>query len=224
MFVRTTRSFSARPAPTLPMSLPDAADQEEEQCVRAPSRYGNCEKSKIGKEYQTDHHYNKFRGLMAKTYVVVGGSAAGPKTASKIRRLDQEAKIIMMQKGKYLSMASCGYPYFVGGVFDDPNQLISTPTGAQRNPTFFSNVKNITALTSTEVLSIDRKKKRVQARNLETGETLDQPYDRLLLATGANPIVPDLPGRDSKGVITLQSMEDAIWPQPTFCRTNAWDA
>jgi hypothetical protein len=158
MFVRTTRSFSARPAPTLPMSLPDAADQEEEQCVRAPSRYGNCEKSKIGKEYQTDHHYNKFRGLMAKTYVVVGGSAAGPKTASKIRRLDQEAKIIMMQKGKYLSMASCGYPYFVGGVFDDPNQLISTSTGAQRNPTFFSNVKNITALTSTEVLSIDRKK------------------------------------------------------------------
>ena len=77
-----------------------------------------------------------------KTYVIVGGSAAGPKTASKIRRLDQDAEIIMFQKGKYLSKASCGFPYFVGGVFDDPNMLIATPTGAQRDPTFFQNVKD----------------------------------------------------------------------------------
>ncbi len=148
---------------------------------------------------------------MPKTYVIIGGSAAGPKAASKIRRMDQESEIIMIQKGKYLSMASCGYPYFVGGVFDDPNQLISTPSGAQRDPGYFSNVKNIKALTSTEVTEIDKKNKLVTMKNLESGEVSRQNYDRLFIATGATPIVPNLPGRDLKGVTTLQSMEDAMY-------------
>ncbi|MDY0297747.1 MAG: FAD-dependent oxidoreductase [Acidobacteriota bacterium] len=148
---------------------------------------------------------------MSKTYVVIGGSAAGPKTAAKIRRMAPEAEIIMIQKGKFLSMASCGFPYFVGGVFDDPNQLIATPTGAQRNPQFFSDVKNIKALTSTEVTAIDREKKVVHMRNLETGEEGVQHYDRLMIATGATAIMPNLPGKDLEGVTTLQSMEDAIY-------------
>jgi len=148
---------------------------------------------------------------MSKTYVIVGGSAAGPKTAAKIRRMAPEAEIIMIQKGKFLSMASCGFPYFVGGVFDDPNQLIATPTGAQRDPQFFSDVKNIKALTSTEVTAIDREKKVVHMRNLETGEEGVQHYDRLMIATGATAIMPNLPGKDLEGVTTLQSMEDAIY-------------
>lgn len=146
---------------------------------------------------------------MARTYVIVGGSAAGPKTASKIRRLDQDAEIVMIQRQKYLSMASCGFPYFVGGVFDDPNELIATPTGVKRDPSFFSKVKEIKALTSTEVTSIDREHRKVIAKNLETGETLEQPYDRLMIATGANAIVPNLPGKELKGVTTLQTMDDA---------------
>ena len=148
---------------------------------------------------------------MQKTYVIIGGSAAGPKTASKIRRMAPDAEIIMIQKGKYLSMASCGFPYFIGGVFDDPNQLIATPTGAQRNPEFFSNVKNIKALTSTEVTSIDKKAKNVTMLNLETGKESKQKYDKLFIATGATAIVPNLPGKDLDGVTTLQSMEDAIY-------------
>jgi NADPH-dependent 2,4-dienoyl-CoA reductase/sulfur reductase-like enzyme len=74
---------------------------------------------------------------MAKKYLIIGGSAAGPKVASKIRRMDELADITIVQKGRYLSMASCGYPYFVGGVFDDPGKLIATPTGAPRDPDFF---------------------------------------------------------------------------------------
>lgn len=72
--------------------------------------------------------------MKKKKIVVIGGSAAGPKTAAKARRLDEHAEIILLQKDKDLSMASCGYPYYVGGVFDNRNELISTPTGVVRDP------------------------------------------------------------------------------------------
>lgn len=146
---------------------------------------------------------------MPEKIVVIGGSAAGPKVASKARRLDQEAEITIIQKGKYLSMASCGYPYYVGGVFDNRNMLISTPTGVQRDPTFFSKVKDIKAIVSTEVKSIDRSAKMVVAENLENGEQIKIPYDKLVITTGATPFVPKLPGIDLEGITTLQSMEDA---------------
>lgn len=148
---------------------------------------------------------------MAKKYVIIGGSAAGPKTASKIRRMDQEADITIIQKGSYLSMASCGYPYFVGGVFDDPNKLISTPTGVVRDSTFFMNVKDIKAIVSTEVIEIDRSNRKVICKQLETNAISEVPYDKLLISTGANPIVPQFPGADLEGITTLQSMEDAVY-------------
>jgi NADPH-dependent 2,4-dienoyl-CoA reductase/sulfur reductase-like enzyme/rhodanese-related sulfurtransferase len=147
---------------------------------------------------------------MAQKYVVIGGSAAGPKVASKIRRLDEQAEIIMIQKGKYLSMASCGYPYFVGGVFDDPGALIATPTGVARDPQFFSKVKNITALIETEALSIDRTGKKLLVKNIPTGKEEEISYDKLVIATGASPVVPPIPGIDLDGIHTLQSMEDAV--------------
>jgi len=147
---------------------------------------------------------------MGKKYLIVGGSAAGPKAASKIRRLDLEADITIIQKGKYLSMASCGYPYFVGGVFDDPNQLIATPTGAPRDPGYFSNVKGIKALVETEALSIDRKNKTIKVKDLPSGKESEMAYDKLILATGASPVKPPIPGIDLEGIDTLQSMEDAV--------------
>ncbi|MBN2508806.1 MAG: FAD-dependent oxidoreductase [Spirochaetales bacterium] len=142
--------------------------------------------------------------------IVIGGSAAGPKVASKIRRLDGDAEITIIQKGKFLSMASCGYPYFVGGVFDDPNQLIATPTGVPRDPNFFSAVKNITARVETEALSIDREKKTVRVKHLPSGKEESLSYDKLVLTTGAKPVVPPIPGIDLEGVDSLQSMEDAM--------------
>jgi len=147
---------------------------------------------------------------MARKYVIIGGSAAGPKTASKIRRLDENAEIMMIQKGKYLSMASCGYPYFVGGVFDNPEALINTPTGVPRDPQFFSKVKKIEALVETEVLSIDREKKALRIKDLASGKERDIAYNKLILATGATPVRPPIPGIDLEGIDTLQSMEDAM--------------
>ena len=147
---------------------------------------------------------------MNQRYVIIGGSAAGPKVASKIRRLDQNAEIVIVQKSKNLSMASCGYPYFVGGVFDDPNLLVATPTGATRDPGFFSKVKGITAYVETEATAIDRDNKRISIKNLVTGEVQEIPYDKLAVTTGAEPIKPPIEGINLNGIKTLHSLEDAL--------------
>ncbi len=141
--------------------------------------------------------------------VVIGGSAAGPKAAAKARRMDQHAEITIVQKDPDLSMASCGYPYYIGGFFDDRRQLICTPSGVVRDPTFFMNAKGITALTATEAESIDRGARTVACRNLLTGECRTLAYDKLVIATGATPLMPSIPGIDLEGVTTLHSMRDA---------------
>ena len=125
-----------------------------------------------------------------KKIVVIGGSAAGPKTAAKARRMDQNAEITLIQKAPDLSMASCGYPYYVGGTFDDRNELLCTPTGVVRDPKFFLNAKGIKALTLTEAIKIDRDKHEVVIKDLEHGTTSIVEYDKLVLATGSTPIIP----------------------------------
>ena len=147
--------------------------------------------------------------MKRKRIVVIGGSAAGPKAAAKARRMDQHAEITIIQKAPDLSMASCGYPYYVGGTFDDRNQLICTPTGVVRNPAFFMNAKGITALTGTEATAIDPAGHVVTCRNLESGIEQEIAYDKLVIATGATPITPPVPGTDLEGITTLQSMRDA---------------
>jgi len=144
-----------------------------------------------------------------KRIIVVGGSAAGPKAAAKARRLDYHADIVILQKDPDLSMASCGYPYYVGGYFDDRNMLLCTPTGVTRDPLYYLNAKGIEARTNTEVTAIDRKARTVSCTNLLTGETETLPYDKLVIATGAVPKMPPVPGTDLDGVTTLQSMKDA---------------
>ncbi|MDD5723009.1 MAG: FAD-dependent oxidoreductase [Syntrophales bacterium] len=144
-----------------------------------------------------------------KKLIVVGGSAAGPKAAAKARRIDYHADIVILQKDPDLSMASCGYPYYVGGYFDDRNMLLCTPTGVTRDPLFYLNAKGIEARTSTEVTAIDRKNKSVSCTNLVTGKTETLAYDRLVIATGSVPKMPPIPGTNLDGVTTLQSMRDA---------------
>jgi NADPH-dependent 2,4-dienoyl-CoA reductase/sulfur reductase-like enzyme/rhodanese-related sulfurtransferase len=141
--------------------------------------------------------------------IVIGGSAAGPKAAAKARRIDNDAQVVILQKDGDLSMASCGYPYYVGGCFDDRNQLLCTPAGAVRNPMFYLNAKDIEARVNTEVTHIDRAGKTVSFKNLATGETGTMPYDKLIVATGAIPRMPPVPGVELDGITTLQSMKDA---------------
>lgn len=144
-----------------------------------------------------------------KKIVVIGGSAAGPKAAARARRMAEDAEITIIQRDADLSMASCGYPYYVGGCFDDRNMLLCTPTGVVRDPMFFLNAKNIKARTRTEAVRIDRAAKTIAVRDLATGATEDVPYDKLVIATGANPKLPPVPGHDLDGITTLQSMDDA---------------
>ena len=140
--------------------------------------------------------------------VVIGGSAAGAKAAAKARRLNEAAEITMIEKGPDLSMAACGYPYYVGGEFDDRAKLLSSPGGDLRDPGFFAAKKNIKALNNTEVLRINCKEKSVTCRSGETGETTDIVYDKLVIATGAKPNRPPIPNIDLEGISTLLSMDD----------------
>ncbi|HPV41133.1 MAG TPA: FAD-dependent oxidoreductase [Spirochaetota bacterium] len=144
-----------------------------------------------------------------KRIIIIGGSAAGPKSAAKARRLDENAEIIIIQKAPDLSMASCGYPYYVGGFFNDRNQLLCTPTGVVRDPKFYLNAKGIVARTETEALKIDRQKKTVLVKDLKSGKDESLPYDKLVICTGAVPKRPPIPGADLAGITTLQSMQDA---------------
>ena len=144
-----------------------------------------------------------------KRIVVIGGSAAGPKAAAKARRLDENADITIIQKDPDLSMASCGYPYYVGGFFDDRNMLLCTPTGVTRDPKFYLNAKGIVARTETEAVKINRKEKTVTCKDLKTGNTEDVPYDKLILTTGSVPKMPPVKGIELDGITTLQSMKDA---------------
>lgn len=146
---------------------------------------------------------------MHKKIIIIGGSAAGPKAAARARRMDEFAEITMFQKGADLSMASCGFPYYIGGFFDDRNQLLCTPTGVVRDPNFYWNAKGIIAKIHTEVIKIDRENKRIEYKNLLTQETGFQDYDKLVITTGATPNIPPIPGTDLKGISTLQSMQDA---------------
>ena len=147
--------------------------------------------------------------MTQKRIVVIGGSAAGPKTAARARRLDQKASITLIERGPDLSMASCGYPYYVGGVFDSRNCLLEAPTGVPRDPKFFLNAKDIDARINTEVLSIDRAGKKVVCRDLLTDEQCEVPYDKLMISTGSTPRKPPIEGIELEGVTTLQSMRDA---------------
>lgn len=144
-----------------------------------------------------------------KRIVVIGGSAAGPKAAAKARRIDDGSEVIILQKDPDLSMASCGYPYYVGGYFDDRNMLLCTPAGVVRNPQFYLNAKAIDARVNTEVLAVDRENRRVTYRHGQTGEETVMTYDKLILATGSIPRMPPVPGINLEGITTLQSMRDA---------------
>ena len=144
-----------------------------------------------------------------KRIIVIGGSAAGPKAASRARRLDESAEIIMFQKEDTVSMATCAYPYYAGGILKDRLSLFSVQAGAIRDSDYYLKNKNIILKTRTEVTEIDPKQHTVAFKNLETGETGSIGYTRLIIATGASPTVPDIPGNTLQGVTCLRTLRDA---------------
>jgi len=147
--------------------------------------------------------------MSTKQIIVIGGSAAGPKAASKARRLDENAEITIYQKASELSMASCGYPYYVGGFFNDRNLLLCSPAGVVRDSIFFWKAKRIPSKVNTDVTAIDRQNKRIEFTDIATGLKGSAQYDKLIIATGATPRKPPVKGIELDGVTTLQSLSDA---------------
>jgi NADPH-dependent 2,4-dienoyl-CoA reductase/sulfur reductase-like enzyme/rhodanese-related sulfurtransferase len=140
--------------------------------------------------------------------VIVGGVAAGPKAAAKITRLAPEADVTIIEKGCFLSYAGCGLPYYVSGVVEDQDELMSTPAGALRDEVFFHDVKHVHVHSRTLATAVDRAARTVAVRDLGSGAEREIPYDRLILATGAQPFVPPVPGHDLENVVGLHGMED----------------
>jgi len=135
--------------------------------------------------------------------VIIGGTACGPKAAARARRCDPQARITIVEQGENLSVATCGLPYYISGVIDSQSALV------QRKPNFFRDVMNIDVLTRTKALAIDGKAHSVEILNLETNQVSTIEYNKLVLATGSIPVVPDLKGRDLSGIFTLSKIEDA---------------
>ncbi|MFA5167342.1 MAG: FAD-dependent oxidoreductase [Candidatus Omnitrophota bacterium] len=155
--------------------------------------------------------------------VIIGGVAAGPKAASKIMRMNSEADVTIIEKGELLSYAGCGLPYYISGEVKEQKQLMETPAGAVRDAVFFQNVKNLKVLTSTEVVEIDRAGKRVRAKTLAAGKDFWLSYDKLILATGALPVIPPIPGVNKKNVFTLHGVHDAEGIKQALAEERAKD-
>ena len=139
--------------------------------------------------------------------IVIGGVAAGPKVASKICRNDPSADVTVVEKGEFLSYAGCGLPYYIAGEIEDQKELMATPVGTVRDATFFQNVKNVNIMNSSEATAINTDKKTVTVSK-EDGTTCELSYDKLVLATGATPVKPPIPGADKKNIFMLHGIED----------------
>jgi NADPH-dependent 2,4-dienoyl-CoA reductase/sulfur reductase-like enzyme/rhodanese-related sulfurtransferase len=155
--------------------------------------------------------------------LVIGGVAAGPKVASRIIRLMPDAAVTILEKGKFLSYAGCGLPYYVSGVVKEQAELMSTPVGVVRDAVFFQKVKNVRTLNQTEATEVDRAGKRVRARDLNHGDEFWLDYDKLVLATGGVPVVPPLPNVGLKNVFTLHGIHDTEGIKTTLAEEKARD-
>ncbi|MCD8330654.1 MAG: FAD-dependent oxidoreductase, partial [Lachnospiraceae bacterium] len=136
--------------------------------------------------------------------IILGGVAAGTKVAAKLKREDRSCEVTILTKGKDISYAGCGLPYYVGGLIKTREDLIVN------TPENFSGLTGVEVQTEREAIGVDRAAKTVQIRNLQTGETETHTYDKLVIATGASPVKPPLPGLDLPGVYFMRTPDDAI--------------
>lgn len=147
---------------------------------------------------------------MNKKIVIIGAVAAGPKAACRLKRLQPDWEITMVDQDSLISYGGCGIPYYVSGDVSDESELRATSFHVIRDTAFFNNAKGVNVLTRTRALAIDRKEKKVRVEHLDTGVQQDLAYDQLMLATGARPLDLTVPGADLDGVFTIADLHKAI--------------
>ena len=138
-----------------------------------------------------------------KKIVIIGGVAGGASCAARCRRLDENAEIVVFDRGPYVSFANCGLPYYVGNVIKDESKLLVA------NESLFKNRFNIEVRTRQEALSIDRERREIEVKELVTGRIYRESYDALVLSPGAGAIRPPLPGIDLEGIFVLRTIPDS---------------
>lgn len=141
---------------------------------------------------------------MSKKILIVGGVAGGATAAARIRRLDETAEVIIFERSGFVSYANCGLPYYIGGVISDKEEL------TLQTPEMFRERFQIDVRVHHEVTAIHPERKTVTVKNLETGETFEESYDKLLLSPGARPVQPNLPGAGLENLFTLRTVEDTL--------------
>ena len=136
--------------------------------------------------------------------VIVGGVAGGATAAARIRRLNEQAEILIFERSGYVSYANCGLPYYIGGVITDSDELtLQTPESFYKRFQIHVKVRH-------EVTALHPDKKTVTVKNLETGTEFEESYDKLLLSPGAKPSVPRLSGVNGERIFTLRTVEDTF--------------
>ena len=135
-------------------------------------------------------------------YLIIGGVAGGASAAARLRRLNEDAEIIVFEKGEYISYANCGMPYYIGNTIEDRKRLFV------QTPVSFGNRYDVDVRTLQEVTAINREAHTVEVKNLRNGKTYTEDYDILLLSPGAEPVIPELPGIHSPKIFTLRSVSD----------------
>ncbi|MBW1771537.1 MAG: FAD-dependent oxidoreductase [Deltaproteobacteria bacterium] len=147
---------------------------------------------------------------MAQNIVIIGAVALGPKAACRLKRLEPESHVVLIDQSDLISYGGCGIPYFISGDVSDPGQLRSTSFNMLRDEKFFEDAKDIQTMTHTKATSIDPMGKKVHVKHMQSGEESVLPYDKLVLATGSRPKRLSIPGSDLEGVFTVSNMDDAI--------------
>ena len=137
---------------------------------------------------------------MAKKVLIIGGVAAGMKTASRLRRRDKDAEITVIERGELVSYGACGFPYYISDEVKNFNEFTHTPQGIARDVEYFKNVKGIDVLIRHEAQKINREAKTVAVLDKTSGTVTEMPYDVLVLGTGATPVRLPVPGADLEGI------------------------
>ena len=142
--------------------------------------------------------------------VVIGGVACGPKAAAKAKRCNPNAQVTLIEKGEWISYGGCGLPYYLGATVKDLNDLMTTSWEAVRTPEFMKDTKDIDTLLGWEATKINRAEKTVEVKEVKTGEIKVLPYDKLVIATGADNFKPPMEGINATGVFGMKTPKDAV--------------